>query len=141
MKAIATDPDAGGSVTQVDFYADGEYLGYGIRTGNLFNFTWFSADLGTHILSAKATDNHGISTTSGNISVTVTDTPPPTITCLSSNTVAANASCQGAVPDVTHTVSVAAYCYVTNTVTVTQSPAAGTQVDLGTSTITVTVAD
>jgi hypothetical protein len=65
-------------------------------------------------------------------------TPPVITTCAPSQSASANASCQAAVPDFTGGV-VASDC--NGPLTVTQSPAAGTLVGLGATTVTLTVKD
>src|SRR5204863_474195 len=53
----------------------------------------------------------------------------------------ADGNCQAAVPDVLGGVSVSDSCSPTNSISLSQSPAAGTLVGLGTNTITVTATD
>lgn len=83
--------------------------------------------------------------------IVVNDVTPPTIT-VSPQTIAADASCQAVVPDFTAAASVADNCACASDdssescagqqpITVTQSPAAGTPVGLGTHTITLTAND
>src|SRR6185436_13356658 len=75
-----------------------------------------------------------------NTSVTVVDQTPPTISqCASSQTVAANANCQAAIPNLTGQVVATDAC--SPPVTVTQSPTAGTLVGLGPHTVTLTATD
>jgi hypothetical protein len=72
-------------------------------------------------------------------SFTVNDATPPVITtCTPSQSASGNASCQAAVPDFTSGV-VASDC--NGPLTITQSPAAGTLVGLGATTVTLTVKD
>lgn len=61
------DPD--GTVKQVQFYI-GEKL-IGIDTSEPFNFVWSEMQPGVHSLTAKATDNDGISTLSSAVSIAV----------------------------------------------------------------------
>jgi hypothetical protein len=81
----------------------------------------------------------------------VNDVTPPVIS-VSSQTIAADASCQAVVPDFTATANVSDNCACAGTdnseacadrlpITVTQSPAAGTPVGLGTHTITLSAND
>jgi uncharacterized repeat protein (TIGR01451 family) len=83
--------------------------------------------------------------------IVVNDVTPPVITA-SPQTIAADASCQAVVPDFTATASVSDNCACAGSdnsevcadrhpITVTQSPAAGTPVGLGTHTITLTAND
>lgn len=70
----ATASDANGSVSKVDFYNGSALIG--TDNSSPYNFTWTSVPTGTYILTAKATDDDGDVTTSSEISVTVTNTPP-----------------------------------------------------------------
>ena len=83
--------------------------------------------------------------------ITVNDVTPPVIT-VTPVTAAADASCQAVIPDFTATASVSDNCACSGSdtseacadrhpITVTQSPAAGTVVGLGTHTITLTAND
>jgi uncharacterized repeat protein (TIGR01451 family) len=83
--------------------------------------------------------------------ITVNDVTPPTIS-VSPQTIAADASCQAVVPDFTATAVVSDNCACSGSdnseacadrhpITVTQSPAAGTPVGLGTHTITLSAND
>lgn len=74
--------------------------------------------------------------------VTVKDTQPPVITtCPASRTVPPDTNCQAAVPNVTGEVVASDNCTPAGSLTITQSPAAGTLVGVGTTTITITVKD
>jgi len=68
ITAVADDSD--GFVTNVAFYADASLLGQVIASP--YNFTWNNPGLGIHSLTAVATDNTGLSTTSSLVRVTVT---------------------------------------------------------------------
>lgn len=83
--------------------------------------------------------------------ITVNDVTPPVIT-VTPQTIAADASCQAVIPDFTTTATVAdncacsgsdesAACADRHPITVTQSPAPGTPVGLGTHTITLSAND
>ncbi|HET7112961.1 MAG TPA: PxKF domain-containing protein [Pyrinomonadaceae bacterium] len=83
--------------------------------------------------------------------ITVNDVTPPTIT-VSPQTIAADASCQAVIPDFTATATVSDNCACSGSdqseacadrhpITVTQSPAPGTPVGLGTHTISLTAND
>src|SRR5439155_11668382 len=71
---------------------------------------------------------------------TVTDNTPPTVTCPAATSASAGANCQAAVPNVLSGVTVSD-CSSAGSITLTQSPAAGTLVGTGTYTITVTATD
>lgn len=82
--------------------------------------------------------------TSGNVvtcqqTVTGVDTTAPTVTCPGSMTVSVAANCQATVPNVLANVTASDACDAT--VTISQSPTAGTAVALGTHTIVVTATD
>jgi len=103
----------------------------GVPSGNLF-------PVGVTTVTYTATDasgNHAVATQT----VTVIDNTPPVITsCSPPQSAGANSSGQAAVPDFTTTVVASDNCAVTS---VTQSPAAGTLVGIGTTPVTITVKD
>ena len=68
LTATATDTD--GTVTQVVFYDGVTPLNTG--TTSPYIYTWTGATVGTHTLTAQATDNSGAVTTSAAVTVTVT---------------------------------------------------------------------
>ena len=67
LTANATDD---GTVTNVAFFADGSLLGN--DTAAPYSWTWNNASVGSHALTAVATDNNGAATTSAVVSITVT---------------------------------------------------------------------
>jgi hypothetical protein len=69
ITATASDPDAGGRVTKVEF-RDGSNL-LGQDTTAPYSFTWRNVPAGTHVLTATATDNAGAATTSSAVNITV----------------------------------------------------------------------
>lgn len=75
--------------------------------------------------------------------VTVVDSTPPVITsgCPAGTSATTNSSCQAPVPNVIGGVTATDNCTDTGSLTITQSPAAGTLVGPGVTTITVTVRD
>src|SRR5947199_4663596 len=96
--------------------------------------------LGPHTITVTATDaatNSATCTTT----FTVTDTTAPSVVCSAVPVASADGNCQAAVPNVMGGVSVNDACSGTNGITLSQSPAAGTLVGLGTHTITVTATD
>jgi hypothetical protein len=94
--------------------------------------------VGTYTLTYTATDPSG-NTVTATRTVNVVDTTPPAITvCAAVQSASANASCQATVPDFTGDVTATDNC---SGVTVTQTPAAGTLVGLGTHTISLKVTD
>src|SRR6185436_8351183 len=94
--------------------------------------------LGTHSITVTATDAAGNSAEC-TTTFTVTDTTAPTIVCPALPSASADANCQAAVPSVQ--ASVSDNCTAVGAITITQSPAAGTLVGLGTHSITVTATD
>src|SRR5206468_2397881 len=72
---------------------------------------------------------------------TVTDNTAPTAICSATPNAFADGNCQAAAPNVLGGVSVSDGCSPTNAITLSQSPAAGTLVSLGTNIITVTATD
>ena len=78
VTAGASDPD--GSVTRVDFYANGMLIGY--KTSTPYTVTWYSMPMGSYALTARATDNFGMVTTSQPVNVTVVRSPVVYLTVL-----------------------------------------------------------
>jgi regulation of enolase protein 1 (concanavalin A-like superfamily) len=62
LAAQAADSD--GSVTQVDFYANGEHIGTDETAANDWNFSWNPTIPGVYAITARAIDNTDISVTS-----------------------------------------------------------------------------
>jgi hypothetical protein len=85
IKVAANAADSDGTVAKVEFY-DGATL-LGTSTTAPYAYTWTTASVGSHSLTAKATDNSGATTTSSAITVTLnapTTTPPSNaVTCAS----------------------------------------------------------
>ncbi|WP_276373451.1 Ig-like domain-containing protein [Chryseolinea sp. H1M3-3] len=74
----ATASDSNGSVSKVEFFNGATKLGEDLTAP--YSFTWRSAPLGTHALTAKATDNQNSVTTSSVVSVVVgAANVPPTV--------------------------------------------------------------
>ena len=92
---------------------------------------------GTTTITYTATDDAG-NTTSATQTVTVIDNTLPTITVPPPSTGSANSSCQSAIPNVVAGSTANDNC---GAVSITQSPAAGTLVGLGSHTIIVTATD
>ena len=75
----ATASDADGTVTKVDFYANGALIG--TDTASPYSVNWANVGAGSYTLTAVATDNRMFTTTSVAASVTVTvvaSAPPAT---------------------------------------------------------------
>ena len=70
LTASATDAD--GSVVKVEFFAGTSLIG--TDTTSPWSITWSPPTAGTYVLTARSTDNSGAKTTSGGVSVTLTQT-------------------------------------------------------------------
>ncbi|MDQ5857382.1 MAG: immunoglobulin domain-containing protein, partial [Acidobacteriota bacterium] len=92
---------------------------------------------GPHNVTVTADDGNG-NTATDTVVFTVNDNTAPTITAPADSSAFADASCQAAVPDYTAGTTAADNC---GTVTLTQSPAAGTLVGFGPHNVTVTAND
>lgn len=73
--------------------------------------------------------------------ITVNDNTPPVVTCPAPTSTIANSNCKAAVPNVLGNVIVSDNCTTSGAIILSQSPAAGTLVGLGQTTITVTATD
>jgi len=97
--------------------------------------------VGQYNIIVTVTDAAGNSATT-TVVLKVADTTAPTVTSAPSLvTVTAGANCQGVVPDVTSQVVASDNCTAAGSLTVSQSPAAGTLLGVGQYNITVTVTD
>lgn len=71
----------GGSISKVDFYASGVFIGHGTVTGTgQYSFTWNDPSHGVYFLAAVATDELGVTTTSNPVKVTINSLPVVKIT-------------------------------------------------------------
>jgi len=93
---------------------------------------------GSYTVTVTTTDDAGNSG-SDTVVFTVNDTTAPTVTAPADSSASADANCQAPVPDYTAGSTAADNC--DSSVTVTQSPAAGTMVGPGSHTVTVTATD
>jgi RHS repeat-associated protein len=75
----ASAADSDGSIAKVDFYNGATLLG--TATAAPYTYTWANVPAGSYSLSAKATDNLGVSTTAAPINISVNPAPnvPPTV--------------------------------------------------------------
>src|SRR5439155_201138 len=97
--------------------------------------------LGTTTITVTATDAATNSVTC-TTTFTVTDDTVPTVSCPAPSSASAGTNCLAAVPNVLGGVSASDGCGGTNGISsLNQSPAAGTLVGLGTTTITATAAE
>ncbi len=85
--AQANDPD--GTIESVEFFENGLSLGVvtnpvvitnGWLVQNLYRVFWTNVSAGTYTLTAVATDNGGLSSTSAPVRITVYPPPPPSVT-------------------------------------------------------------
>ena len=79
MSIAANAVDADGTVTKVDFFANGQLVGSDTTTP--YSVTWSSVAAGTYNLTAVATDNAGATATSQPVTITVAApaNKPPTV--------------------------------------------------------------
>ena len=101
MTAVASDPNAGGSITKVEFY-NGDAL-LGTVTSSPYSYTWVVSAAGSYALTARAYDNFGLQTNSSPVNITVSNTQvgtpyfsPPAGTYSSAQTVSIGTSTNGA---------------------------------------------
>lgn len=96
---------------------------------------------GSTTVTWTVTDINGNSNTCTQ-NVVVTDNQAPTITtCAASQTIYTTSSCSALVPNFTSAVSANDNCTASGSLTITQSPVAGSTAALGNTTITITVTD
>lgn len=96
--------------------------------------------LGTHNITVTVSDGQG-GAANCSFTFTVVDTTPPSVGCPLPTTMSADSQCQAPVPDLTTKVIASDICTPTANLVITQAPAAGILVSLGTHTITVQVTD
>ena len=78
VTASATGPEANTPVTLVEFFANGNPIGS--ASASPWSISWASPPLGTHTLTARATDSLGAQTTSAARTVILSETNlPPTV--------------------------------------------------------------
>ncbi|NPD86980.1 HYR domain-containing protein [Lentimicrobium sp. L6] len=129
----ASTPDFTGQVTATDNCTASPSITQSPSIGSTLG-------LGTTTITLTATDGSG-NTATCTVNQTVVDNTAPTITVCASTPIyiIANASCQGTAPNLTGSVTATDNC--TASPTITQSPAAGATLGLGTTTITLTATD
>ncbi len=99
-----------------------------------------SVKLGTHQIRLTVTDGSGNVTTCSTV-FNVVDVTPPTVRHPEEVFRRARTNCQAVVPNLIERVNATDNCTPANQLLVTQQPAAGTLVDVGTHEVQVTVAD
>jgi uncharacterized repeat protein (TIGR01451 family) len=78
---IANASDGDGSITKVDFYANGSLIGSSATlAASQFPFTWNNVPAGSYSLTAVATDNLNGTTTSSPVNITVNSPPSVSVT-------------------------------------------------------------
>lgn len=100
--------------------------------------TLVSAGQTTITLTAKDASNNTAQCTT---TFSVVDNTPPSITCPAGTSAVANSSCQAPVPNYVASAVVNDNCTSSGSISVTQSPAAGTMVGVGQTTVTLTATD
>src|SRR4051812_8170130 len=75
VSAAVADPD--GTIAKVEFFEGGTLIG--TQIGPPYSVVWTKAPPGSYMLSAKATDNSGVSTISSPVSITVDALPTVTL--------------------------------------------------------------
>ena len=77
----ATGVNQSGTISQVEFFADGQSIGLGTLSGtNQFSFNWNNAVIGPHTLRAIATDGNGVKSWSESATVFISLAPTVNIT-------------------------------------------------------------
>ncbi|HEY0875850.1 MAG TPA: Ig-like domain-containing protein [Vicinamibacterales bacterium] len=77
ISVAASASAAQGTITQVDFYANGAWIG--VDTAAPYTVSWSSVGTGTYALTARATTSLGAQGTSSAVSVVVGQPPPSTV--------------------------------------------------------------
>jgi probable HAF family extracellular repeat protein len=99
-----------------------------------------SLPLGTNVVTLKVTDPGG-AVGQTNVVVRVVDTTPPTGTCPGPVSASSGTDCQAPAPNLVPLVVASDTCTPTNALIITQDPAPGTPLGLGSHTIMLTVTD
>jgi len=76
LTANSTDPDASGSVSQVEFFVNG--ISVGVDASAPYSVP-YTAVVGSHAITAVSTDNIGDATTSSSVSISVANNQAPTV--------------------------------------------------------------
>src|SRR5262249_47444635 len=99
-----------------------------------------SLPTGTNVVTLKVKDACGASD-QANVTVVVADTTAPNGSCPAAITASADANCQAAVPNLASQVTATDNCTPAQSLVISQSPAPGTLVGLGSHVIVITVTD
>jgi RHS repeat-associated protein len=81
----ATATAAIGTVSSVQFYDGSTLLGSGTGSGSTYTYSWSGGAVGSHSITAKATDSYGDTTASAVVNVTIVTDGGPSVS-VSSNT-------------------------------------------------------
>jgi uncharacterized repeat protein (TIGR01451 family) len=89
ISIASTADDSDGSITQVDFYDDGNLIGAGTAAAgsSQYTFVWNNVAAGNHSLVAVATDNNGAKTASSPVNIIVNGLATVSITSPAGGTV------------------------------------------------------
>ncbi|MEO7962182.1 MAG: Ig-like domain-containing protein, partial [Ginsengibacter sp.] len=77
IRLIANAKDPNGRITKLDFFVGNTLLFS--QKYYPYNYTWRNVQPGTYVVTAVATDNEGLSTTSAPVTITVTNANLPTV--------------------------------------------------------------
>jgi RHS repeat-associated protein len=84
LQATATDTD--GTISKVEFFDGTSLIGPGTASGSTYTRSWTTASIGTHTITAKATDNNSAVTTSASRTIRVNGPPSVSLTAPVSGT-------------------------------------------------------
>ena len=84
LQATATDTD--GTNSKVEFFDGAALIGAGTASGSTYTRSWTTASIGSHTITAKATDNNGAVTTSASRTIRVNGPPSVSLTAPVSGT-------------------------------------------------------
>ncbi|MES2005768.1 MAG: Ig-like domain-containing protein [Bacteroidota bacterium] len=90
LNATASSSNPGGNISKVDFYEDGQLLGTSIVPP--YKFTWTNIAASNYVLTAKATDNTGLTAVSSAVNVIVEAVPVTLISTPADNSYFAQGS-------------------------------------------------
>src|SRR5256885_2220413 len=96
--------------------------------------------VGTNVVTLTVTDPSGASALA-TVTVTVADTTAPVIAAPSKLSLSADANCQAVLPNLLPQVSVSDNCTPVGSISLHQSPAAGTSLSVGAYSVTITAKD
>jgi uncharacterized repeat protein (TIGR01451 family) len=71
INLVAGASDLDGSVSRVDFFANGSFIGSGLEAGNGFSYLWNNVSDGIYSITAAAVDDLGATTRSDSVNIAV----------------------------------------------------------------------